>query len=174
VPGDDPFHQRKSDAAAWELVLGVQPLEHMEELVRMAHVKPGSVVGHRVHRGVWAGFSPDLNPGLGLVCSELDRVSEEIDPDLTDHGRGSERGGQRVQFKLDFAFRMAGAEFRKHVARHLFHVNLARLNLLAAHSRKLQQVIDQVSHPPGLAHDDFQKPVPVRVQLGAVFGGQNF
>ncbi|MEY5008902.1 MAG: hypothetical protein RLZZ253_41 [Verrucomicrobiota bacterium] len=174
MAGNDPFHEREAHSAARELFLGVQPLEHVKELVRMAHIKSGPVVGHGVYGAAGAGLSPDLDPGLGLVSGELDRIFKKVRPDLPDHGGGAKRRGKRVEVELDFAFRMAGEQFRKHVSGHLFHVDPDRHNLLSAHSGELQQIVDQMPHPAGLAHDDFQEPAPVRVQLGPMFRGKDF
>src|SRR5207244_2614169 len=48
VAHDHALHDREADAGPGELVLAVQPLEHAEELRRVAHVEAHAVVAHPV------------------------------------------------------------------------------------------------------------------------------
>src|SRR3970282_1860524 len=48
VPGEDARHDGQTHAGALELVRAVQPLEHAEQLVVVAHVEPGAVVLHAI------------------------------------------------------------------------------------------------------------------------------
>src|SRR3970040_390525 len=82
VPGDDALHDGQTDAGALELLRAVQPLEHAEQLVVVAHVEPGAVVLHAIDalRAVLAAAHRDQP--LLAPAAELDRVCQQVRPCL--------------------------------------------------------------------------------------------
>src|SRR3990170_8688002 len=76
VPGDDPLHDGQADARALELLLAVQPLEHVEQLLVVAHVEPGAVVLHAVHALRAVLLAAHLDHRLLALAAELERVCQ--------------------------------------------------------------------------------------------------
>lgn len=79
---DHASHRRQADAVAFEVALHMQTLERREQPVCVGHVEAGAVVGHvemdRAVRLVCA----DPNLRMLALGGELQRVAEQIDPDL--------------------------------------------------------------------------------------------
>src|SRR5437899_9609478 len=61
VAMDDASHIRQADAGALELAGRVQPLEHTEQFVGIAHVKPDAVVADKENRFIVGMHGPDLD-----------------------------------------------------------------------------------------------------------------
>src|SRR6267142_6353465 len=84
VARHDALHQGQPHAASLEFAGGMQPLEHAEELVGVALVEAGSVVGNEIldlFLSLLAAY-PDVR--LRGPARELERVPEEIAPHLAE------------------------------------------------------------------------------------------
>src|SRR4029078_3952415 len=74
----DPRHGREADARAGVLGLGVQALEHAEQLVAIRHVEPGAVVAHEVGDRAVGGGLAELDPRRAALRGELPGVAEQV------------------------------------------------------------------------------------------------
>src|SRR5690606_7447916 len=82
VAHHDSLHEREPDAGAREFRPIVQPLEHTEQLVPIARVEPGAIVAHVEDVLALLADRPDLDDRLILLRGELDRVRQQVDPNL--------------------------------------------------------------------------------------------
>src|SRR5262249_20136285 len=66
---------RQADAGAFELGLGVEAVEELEELIRVLHVEADAVVAHEERVALLGGLAADLDEGVGAAAAaELERV----------------------------------------------------------------------------------------------------
>src|SRR5262245_27821006 len=94
MPHDYALHDGQSDARAGELAGRVQTLEHAEQLLREAHVKARAIVAHVIERFAVYNFTEDLHRGILLLGAVLERVADEIRPDLLEYRGIAARVGQ--------------------------------------------------------------------------------
>src|SRR3990170_3748102 len=93
VPVDDTLYGRQADPGSLELLLGVQSLKHPKELIGVLHVEPDPVIAHEVDRLIASLQTSDLNPGIGLVAGEIERISPYVVHHHLQPGGGG-RGGR--------------------------------------------------------------------------------
>src|ERR1700680_121481 len=70
VAGQNAMHDGQPNAAALEFGRRVQPLERVEQFVRVAHVEPGAVVTHEKDRLAVLADRPEPRDGAGGLCWE--------------------------------------------------------------------------------------------------------
>src|SRR5713101_1822709 len=113
VTVDDTPDDGKAYTDSLVLFGTVEPLEHAEELVGVAHVETGAVVFHVVDVCVaLLCLSPaaDLDDGGVLIAREFDRVAEQIRQHLLQQRRVRHGGPELADDKIDGAAPQAGAQ----------------------------------------------------------------
>src|SRR5437588_3531784 len=100
VARDDALDDREADAGAGKLVLPMQALKDAKQLVVVAHVEARAVVAHAVNQVCAAALAGDLYPRRGLAAAVLQRVGQQVDPDLPEQRGVAVRGGQRADRQL--------------------------------------------------------------------------
>jgi hypothetical protein len=71
----------------------VQALEGTEKLVRIAHIEAGAIIPDLVSGLAILDAAADGNSGVGSFCAVLQRVADEIAPDLAnERGIGLDGG----------------------------------------------------------------------------------
>src|SRR5579862_5648115 len=130
VAGDDALHRGQANARAFKLRGAVQPLEWLEELVRIGHVEPGAVVAHE-EAGLPAHLrAAKLDVAGGMLGGELPGVAQQIlqhNPQQPPVAAGHQVAGD---IERDAALRLPGLEAAGDSSRHL-----AQVCTLAAHLR---------------------------------------
>src|SRR5205823_11910466 len=90
VTGDDPMHDRQTDAGARERLLRMEALKHAEELVGIAHVETDAVVAHVVD-GVRALAQCALfDAGWIAAGAEFEGIGQQVDQHLRSEEHTSE------------------------------------------------------------------------------------
>src|SRR5581483_6460323 len=87
VPDDDAVHDGEAGARPGELVLRVQALEDLEELVGVRGIEARAVVLHAVDGAAVLGAAADLDARVRPPGAVLDRVADQVDPDLAHERR---------------------------------------------------------------------------------------
>src|SRR5229473_8640756 len=100
VARDDALDDREADAGAGKLVLSMQALKDAKQLVVVAHVEARTVVAHAVNQVRAALLAGDLYPGRGLAAAVLQRVGQQVDPDLPEQRRVAIRRRQCADRQL--------------------------------------------------------------------------
>src|SRR4051812_38046256 len=78
MPIDDALNCRETDSTSLEFICGVQSLESSEELLSVTHIKPNSVVAHKINIFPNSGLAAAFDYRERLVSSKFDRVCEQI------------------------------------------------------------------------------------------------
>ena len=77
---DDTSHTRKPDACSFEFFRAMQPLEHAEQLVHIAHVEADAVVAHEdvllAFGDADADFDHRVRPRTRVLHGVVDQVGE--------------------------------------------------------------------------------------------------
>src|SRR6185295_4548468 len=164
---EDALHDRQPDAAALEFRLAMQALERAEQLRRVLHVEADAVVAHEV--GLLLHVPTDIHPRAVALARILERVADEIGPDLADD-RGLAFAG-RHRIHLDPGPR-AACQVAHHLARQFLHGKRDALDGAAPELRQAQQALDQVHHALGVALDHAEQALAVVGQARGFSGAQ--
>src|SRR6185436_9933706 len=79
----DARGDRQSHASALEALVAMQPLEQVEELVRVPHVETDAVVTDEI--GLVGGAESDLDACLRARARVFERVGQQFCPQLHEH-----------------------------------------------------------------------------------------
>ena len=104
MPVDDSPHSRESDSASLELICRMQSLERPEELLRVVHVEPDSIVANEINVLAWSVVVSGFYRRARLISSELDRVGEQILKHLSDESPVAGSRRQMCELECDAAF----------------------------------------------------------------------
>ena len=159
-----PAHRRQADAGALEFRVGMQALEHAEQLADVAHVEAGAVVAHaQDHRAGVGGACADFDDGLLDLGGELDGIGEQVDQHQAQEAGVGEHRGEFGDAPFDVARGHVAQAFLAGFADHLHGVDGLDLHFHAAGARQVEQVVDQQAHAAGGLAD--------AVQVVAAFAG---
>ena len=112
MPVNDPLHDGKAHAGAFELFWTVHPLEGAEELARVFHIESRAVVANGENELVSLFLAADIDHGVFTFPREFDRIADEISQHLMEQRTVAETLGQFPQPKVDLpAFPLAGIFF---------------------------------------------------------------
>src|SRR5262245_8623595 len=123
VPAHDLVDDGEADARAFESLFAMQPLEHLEELVRVVHVEADAVVLDEVRNAVRRRRAADSDASFRVLARELDGVRDEIDEDLSDEVGIADRRWQRVDLHVDMTIRLERQKLRHDRASERRHVD---------------------------------------------------
>src|SRR5262249_15114993 len=84
---DDALDDGQAHAGAGKVLAPVQSLEYAEKLFRVAHVEARAVVDDLEDRLAILETAEDLHLGRGPLGAVLERVADEVRPNLAHHGR---------------------------------------------------------------------------------------
>src|ERR1700733_11516487 len=163
VPGNDAVNDGEPDAGAPELLGAMQSLKYAKELFRVLHVEPDPVVAHGIVI-FRAGFAAaDLDERPLHLAAVLDRIGDEIGPYLAQQPPIAAGGRKRPHFNLRrgrahaaFSARLRVQDFLDDLAHQRIDVHFAARNRLAPQSGKLQQGVDERTHPAAVLADHGQ------------------
>src|SRR5256885_193341 len=79
---DDALHGGQAQAVPGKLVRAMQAMEHAEEFVLVAHVKADAVVAHEIDNAFLGLARADADEGGLARGAELERVVQQVGPDL--------------------------------------------------------------------------------------------
>src|SRR5450756_1084962 len=82
VTADDALHDGQANPRAFKILRPVEPLEHAKQLVHILHIKPNTVVAHKINIFAVFARATNLHDGRCPVTGVLDRVGLQVDPDL--------------------------------------------------------------------------------------------
>jgi hypothetical protein len=78
VAVNDALHRGQPSPGTRKLFEGVQPLEGTEELVGVGHVKPCTVVSHKVRKCAFVLYGTEFDPCRQTLSGELPRVAQKV------------------------------------------------------------------------------------------------
>ena len=86
---DNPLDNSESYTCSLELISAMQSLENAEELVGISHVESGAIVGNKTNGRTVLALASDFDDGRLPLARILQRVREQVDPDLLEQRRVS-------------------------------------------------------------------------------------
>src|SRR6185437_16512039 len=132
VPLDDSAHDREADSGALEFLGAVQALKDAEEPLGALRIEARAVVSNRVKP---AAFGPlrtvDGNERLLAAAGELQRVGDEVHPDLAQQRQIGLRVRKAPDADLEIARGFGGAQLVGDFPDQGAHVDRALLQWLA-------------------------------------------
>ena len=168
VTMQDALTQGQPNPGAFKLILAMQPLEHPEQLVGVGHVEAGAVVLDAVDRFAPYRLPRHRDVGYGAIARELDRIADQVDPHLPQHGGIAFGLRQLAAAEFDLALRLGGQQVRGHPPGQGLHVHRLDLQLPAPQAREAQQIVDQLAHALGVVAHHLQQPPALVIELVAV------
>src|SRR5258705_1696198 len=145
VAQDHALHDREADAGSGDLILGMQALEHAEELRGVAHVEADAVVAHPVDVLGALRLAADLDPSRIALAAVLEGVADEVQPHLLQQ----RVVGQRRRQLADGEARrgVLARELGRGRLRGAGHVDFVARGLLLPEAREGDKVVNQLAHP---------------------------
>ena len=145
---DDPLHDGEADPRSFEFV-AMQPLKWHEQFLRKLGVEPDTVVADEQRLPLPA----DLDPRVAPRGRELHRVADEV----FEHDPDEVRVRMGTQARLDRPRDLSSSRLFLRLGRNgldeLRQADARPPHRLAAETRQIQHVVDELRHPPrGLAH----------------------
>jgi len=117
VAVDDALYGRETDSGAFEFLGAVEPLEHAEQLVGVLHVKADAVILDKVDgRTTLLGQAAYLNSSNILPACKLERIRDQVDPDLLEQRRVALAVGQVADRDFDLPPCLLVAQAIEHLA----------------------------------------------------------
>src|SRR6266516_1543106 len=110
VPAQDALHDRQPEPAALEVGRRVQPLERVEQLVRVPHAEARPVVPDEVDLLAVGPVGPDRDPGRGPPAGELPRVGQQVLQHQPEQLRVAAAGQPLGDGHLDLPARVGGPQ----------------------------------------------------------------
>src|SRR6266542_550779 len=146
VPLHDPLDDGEADPGPLILLGPVHPLEHPEQLVRVAHVESDAVVFDEIHPVPLQLPGPDLDHGGRTGSGELERVGQKVHVDLLEEGGIRLARRELVDANVHPPPFELGVELPQGAARHVRRVDLPLDQRLPAQAGEGQKVVDQPAH----------------------------
>ena len=143
---NDAPHIGQADSSDFKLVAPVQSLKNAKKLMRVLHTKTGAIVFDEIDLFPVPLQAADLNHRIFPVPGKLQRIGEQVDPDLLEHGAVAPHLGQGVDFPID----LPALKFRLHFFQHFLHQPIhgepGLPHFGAAHAGENKQIVDQCAH----------------------------
>jgi hypothetical protein len=125
------------------LIRGVKPLERAEELVRIDHVKAGTVVTHEIHWGTLLIDGTELDLGFRLTAREFPRVSDQILERHAHERSVADSNDSWSDIELHFPLRVDALQFRRNGPRERTQVDHIATHFLPRNPRQHEQGVDE-------------------------------
>src|SRR5439155_19198744 len=114
---DDALHGGQTQTVPDKLLRAMETMEHAEEFVLVAHVKADAVVAHEIDNAFLGLARADADKGGSARRAELERVVQQVGPDLAQEHRVADGFGQRADLEVRVGLRMGGAQRVHYVSR---------------------------------------------------------
>ena len=142
----------------------VQALEYAEQFAGILHVETGTIVTHREFaRAVGQFAHGNLDDRRVAAGGVLDRVAQQVQPQLSHHVLVGHQHRQRRDLPFDLARRavagvvaQVGVQHRAGFLHQRLHIDRLQAHRTAPQPRIHQQVVDQQRHAPRRIADDLQ------------------
>src|SRR5205814_772644 len=132
VPLHNPLDNGETYAGSFELICGVEPLEHTEQLVAILHVEPRAVVFNVIRILMPSGSqAAELDESDMRRSGELDCVRQQIHEYLPYHGPVAADRGKRLQPAFELAIGRSAFELVENRPGELVHIDARRRHRIA-------------------------------------------
>src|SRR5271165_714142 len=143
MPVYDALNRGQADTGTLESFLRVKPLEDAEQLVGIFHVESDPVVSNeQYHVIVFVLDASDFDIGLGTCAAEFYSVGNQVDQRQPQHCAISVPLGQWIYLPDNLVIASILADFGHGFLNELLQAEIAIVCLVAADSRKPEQVVD--------------------------------
>src|SRR5258707_512267 len=146
VAGDDSPYIGEPHACALEFFRPMQPLEHSEQFLGVFHVETRSIVPHVKLQFAALSPAPDFDFRQVARTRILDRIREQVGPDLFQHRKIPAHIGQGLDVPFDVPAVGVAGQFLQHLFHQLGHADPDLTHLDEPHLGKQEQVVYPAAH----------------------------
>src|SRR5581483_1073152 len=143
VATDDAAHVGEADPRPFELVCGVEALEHSEELPYVFHVIADAIVAYAKYVLTVQLGARDLDDRALARSRVLDRVRQQIPPYQSQHRRVAGHLAKLPDAPFDRARGDLRLQLAQHFLDHRVHRHALPGELGTSHPREREQVVDE-------------------------------
>src|SRR5260370_38662332 len=123
MPLDNALDNRKSNAASFDLIIGVQSLKYTEDFLGVPHVEADPVIGNPVKVVIAFGAAAKLDVDRLLGLGVLDRIGDQIEQDVPDRVGVGKRRWSVALHEVDLSIRIVTPFVSDDVAGHLAEID---------------------------------------------------
>src|SRR6266849_2706307 len=127
----------------------MQALEYSKEFLRELLVEPHTIIFDMIRDMPGFASAAKFNHSRFPVTSEFNGVGEKINQDMAYQRLITPRQREHSHFQLRCAVRTSSGKLLENRLAKRGHVQHAGLHLLASQPRKVEQFVNQESHPLG-------------------------
>jgi len=158
MTANDAIHVGQPNTSAFKFFSGMKPLKNAKQFIGMFHVETGSVVANKDHVFIrTCVLATDFNFRRTPVPCVFDSIGQKIDEDLAEHGPIAPHDWQFSNVPTNIPTARVGFQRADCLFAQMLQINPRGFQWGASDPRKLQQVVDKLTHVPRRIDDRLQK-----------------